>query len=110
MQTRSQIRRRSVASIIEWLRNFVRSKREPNAEDFLFVSQIDTATLNRVCPEGPNKCHSVAIFLAATRAGQAILAHGNPSLGSQITAATLNQVIEEKGYSVASFLASTPEG
>ena len=46
-------------------------------------------------------------------AGKAVLAHGNPTFGSQITAETLNQVIEEgpnKGKPVAFFLTGSPEG
>ena len=110
METRSQTRRRA---ILEWLRDFVRSAREPTTEDFLFASQIDTETLNRMCPEGPNKGKSVAFFLAGTQKGQAILACNNCALALQITADRLNQVVVEgtfKGQSVAFFLARTPEG
>ena len=62
---------------------------------------------------GLNKGLSVASCLAMSPEGRALLAHGNPPLGSQITAATLNHVIEEgpdKGESIAFWLAGSPEG
>ena len=111
-QTRSQTRRRTV-SIVEWIGSFLRNQHEPNAEDFLFASQIDAETLNRIIEEGPNKGESVAFALASTSEGQSFLAHNNFTLGSQITAETLNHVIEEgpnKGQSVAFCLAGSPEG
>ena len=60
MQTRSQTRRIRAARILEWLRDFVLSEREPNAEDFLFASQVDTETLNQAVEQGPCKGKSVA--------------------------------------------------
>ena len=55
----------------------------------------------------------VAFFLARAPKGRSILACNNYALGSQITAATLNRVIEEgphKGKSVAFLLSETEKG
>tara|TARA_B100000989_G_C19527306_1_gene467629 strand:+ start:431 stop:1000 length:570 start_codon:yes stop_codon:yes gene_type:complete len=60
--------------------------------DYVLGSQITAETLN--VEEGPNKGQSVALWLAGSPAGQALLSHGNPSLRSQIDTETLNQVID----------------
>ena len=43
-QPRSQTQRKRTESTVEWVRNFICNEREPNDEDFLFASQIDTET------------------------------------------------------------------
>ena len=73
-QTRSQTRRRT-ANIVEWVRNFIRNERKPNAEDFLFASQIDTETLNHVIEEGPDKGLSVVLLLTLYQERLDILMH-----------------------------------
>ena len=63
-QPRSQTQRKRAESTVEWVGNFVRHKHEPNAEDFLLASQIDTETLNQMIEEGKNKGQSVAFWLS----------------------------------------------
>ncbi|MEC8882428.1 MAG: hypothetical protein VX737_04020 [Pseudomonadota bacterium] len=97
---------------LPWISHISEEELNHLRDRLLSLSHISEVELNRI-HKGERKGKSMAYYLAAESLGRALLAHDDFAFGSQITAETLNHIIEEgpnKGESIAYCLAATPEG